>query len=294
MSHSRPVFAALVPLLVAALLVPPFLLGQQTGGLGTFAETVEVQVVNVDVVVLAKSGEPVTGLTREDFELLEDGKPVALSNFAAYEEAALSPAGEATLGPGAAPALSEAPRAAPPATWIVYVDQSMLEPGPRNQVAQETRDFLARSLSPGERSMVATFDGKSLKILSQLSADRAPALAALAKLEKQVGYPSGMRGHASQIQRDIMAVPLGTNSTTFETDNLLRDIESFADEMTQRSRAGLDAFRDLLALVAGVEERVAVLYAGGGFESEPAAKLYELWEAKFGRQRDGPSSTRES
>jgi VWFA-related protein len=298
MSVSRALIAQVIALLVAALLVPPVGISQQAGGLATFLDSVEVRVVNVDVVVLDDDGRPVTGLARADFELLEDGKPVELTNFAAYEEAAAASAGEATLESGAAPAEPSeeaAPRAAPPATWIVYVDQSLLQPGPRNQVAKETRDFLAGSLQPGDRSMVATFDGLSLKLLSPLAADRAPALEALAKLEKQVGFPSGLRGRASAIQRDIMAVDLGSPNAPFEADNLLRDIESAADEMAGRSRAALDAFSDLLAIIAGIEGRVAVLYAGGGFESNPAENLYRLWQSKF-RGLDGgggPSSMRD-
>lgn len=297
MSAPHPLAPLLVPLLAAGLLAPPALLGQPAGGLATFLDTVEVRVVNVDVVVLDADGRPVTGLSREDFELFEDGKPVELSNFAAFEEAAAASAGTATFEPGATAAeiaTAEAPRAAPPATWVVYLDQSALQPGPRNQVLKETRDFLTTSLATGDRAMVATFDGKSLKIVSNLSADRASALGALEILTRQVGSPSGIRGQASQIQRDIQSVDLGSPSAVFEAENALREIEAAAEEMALRSRAALDSFRDLLAIVAGVEGRVAVLYAGGGFESDPAANLYQLWEARFrGLTGVGAASTRD-
>ena len=46
-----------------------------------FYETVEVNVVNVEVYVTDKKGNPVTGLTRDDFEILEDGEPIEISNF---------------------------------------------------------------------------------------------------------------------------------------------------------------------------------------------------------------------
>jgi hypothetical protein len=42
---------------------------------------VEDRLVNVDVVVTDSQGQPVTDLRPEDFTVLEDGKPVALSNF---------------------------------------------------------------------------------------------------------------------------------------------------------------------------------------------------------------------
>jgi len=45
-----------------------------------FFEAVEVHVVTLDVVVTDEDGEPIRGLTREDFTILEDGEPVELSS----------------------------------------------------------------------------------------------------------------------------------------------------------------------------------------------------------------------
>ena len=47
----------------------------------SFFETVDVNVVNVEVFVTDKQGNPVTGLTAADFEIFEDKRPVALTNF---------------------------------------------------------------------------------------------------------------------------------------------------------------------------------------------------------------------
>ena len=44
-------------------------------------ESIEVRVTNVEVVATGPDGKPVHGLTREDFELLEDGKPQTITNF---------------------------------------------------------------------------------------------------------------------------------------------------------------------------------------------------------------------
>lgn len=47
-----------------------------------YREAVQVRVVNVDVRVRDKKGRPVTDLVAGDFEILEDGKPMEISNFA--------------------------------------------------------------------------------------------------------------------------------------------------------------------------------------------------------------------
>ncbi len=50
-------------------------------------EKVDVSVVNVDVTVTDRRGQSVTGLTRNDFEIFEDGSAQAISNFYAVENA---------------------------------------------------------------------------------------------------------------------------------------------------------------------------------------------------------------
>src|SRR3954447_17585885 len=50
------------------------------------SETIEVRVTNIDVVVTDKSGKRVTGLTRDDFEVFENGKPQAVTNFYEVDE----------------------------------------------------------------------------------------------------------------------------------------------------------------------------------------------------------------
>ena len=55
---------------------------------GLFFETVSVNVVNVDVYVTDRSGNRVRGLKKEDFELFEDRKQVAITNFYAIDSGA--------------------------------------------------------------------------------------------------------------------------------------------------------------------------------------------------------------
>src|SRR3954454_9606857 len=69
-------------------------------------ESIDVRVVNVDVTVMSRQG-PVRGLTRDDFEIREDGKVQTITNFYTSDEtrgtvAAARPA--AASSPAAAPA----------------------------------------------------------------------------------------------------------------------------------------------------------------------------------------------
>src|ERR1044072_3261561 len=64
------------------------------------SEVIEVRVANVDVVVLDRAGKPITGLTKDDFQLFENGKPQPLTNFYEIRSQTLAPPGEGGAGPG--------------------------------------------------------------------------------------------------------------------------------------------------------------------------------------------------
>ena len=68
-------------------------------------EKIDVSVVNVDVSVTDRHGQPVSGLTRNDFEIFEDGKPQPITNFYLVENARRATpinAADATAEAGAA------------------------------------------------------------------------------------------------------------------------------------------------------------------------------------------------
>src|SRR5258708_28112858 len=53
------------------------------------SEVIEVRVVEVEGVVVDGHGQPVRGLTREDFELRQGGKPREITNFYAVDRGQL-------------------------------------------------------------------------------------------------------------------------------------------------------------------------------------------------------------
>src|SRR5918995_5759626 len=85
----RTLFLALFLLLPGAPLLAQTEIAEET-----FTDEIEVSLVNLEVVVTDKKGKSVSGLRREDFQVLEDGKPVEITNFYA----------ETGPAPGSAPA----------------------------------------------------------------------------------------------------------------------------------------------------------------------------------------------
>ncbi|HEY6894642.1 MAG TPA: hypothetical protein VI258_10775, partial [Rhodanobacteraceae bacterium] len=75
---------------------------QSNEPLPKLTETIDVRVINVDVVVTDKKGNPVTGLKQDDFELYENGVPKKITNF--YEVEGSKPVTTAANATAAKPA----------------------------------------------------------------------------------------------------------------------------------------------------------------------------------------------
>lgn len=255
----------------------------------TFLDRVEVRVIEVDVVVQDAKGDPVTGLTRDDFELLEDGKPVEISNFLAYTESAgtgpAAPGAPGTPGAPAAPtgeAIEPAEPPAPPANWVVYVDQSRLDPGPRNEALKELRDFMNRALRPQDRALLAEFDGQSLQLSSPLDIGSGSAVAALDALAKKRGFVSGLAAQRTMLEREIAGTDTSDQRTAaFNAERLLGQIDALAEAEVVEAKANVNALSDLLSILGGVQGRVAILLVGSGIDDQPGERLYRVWRQKF-------------
>ena len=99
-----------------------------------------MRVINVDVVVTDRKGNRVTGLTKDDFEIYQNGIPKPISNF--YEVITEKKPAPAPAVAGAPP-----PRPAPVADIpenqrrriIFYIDNLSLAPFNRNRVFKEMK-----------------------------------------------------------------------------------------------------------------------------------------------------------
>ncbi len=153
---------------VASALAP----AQQGAGSprSTFAERVEVRVINLEAVVVDRRGRRVRGLQPRDFVLEVDGKPAPIEYFSEIADglAVASAAEPETELPAAAPAV--APPGEPVATsYLVFIDSYFTRlAGRRNRVLREIEDNLAR-LGPEDRMAIVAFDGRKLAVLSSWS-----------------------------------------------------------------------------------------------------------------------------
>jgi VWFA-related protein len=130
-----------------------------------FGETVEVRVVNLEVVVTDRDGLPVAGLAPEDFRLLVDGEETAIGYFT---EVRGGTAVEAAGGPSVAGLPDLAPGEPVGTSYLVFVDDYFAIARDRDRVLDSIAAQLGR-LGPEDRMAIVAWDGRDLAMLTSWS-----------------------------------------------------------------------------------------------------------------------------
>ena len=224
-------------------------------------EALAVATVEVDVVVTDRQGRPVTDLGREDFTLLDDGRPVEITHFARV--APPPPPGAAE--PRARPA--EEPPAADPLHLVVYLDGIHLRPEDATRLLDQLGAVLGERLPPGARVAMARREGAGT-VLGAFHDDPA-ALAA--EVERLAGATASGGGR----DRERRAHLAGTDGSTD-----LADAMGWARLWSQKeeveTRLALHALGALVDVLAPLPGRKALLHVSSGVPLSPGR---EAWRA---------------
>ena len=164
-----------------------------------------VNVVEVYAAVTDQAGNPVTGLTRADFTVLEDGQPQALSAFAEGDF---------------------------PLSVAVAVDRSFSMGAKQLPTALSAARTLLGELRPQDQSMLVGI-GSEIEVLAPLSTDRPAQMHALSALE-----PWGTTGlHDAIIQAiDAIQAAKGRRALVLLSDGTDRYSKATASDALDRAR----------------------------------------------------------
>jgi VWFA-related protein len=209
---------------------------------GTFGESIDVRVIDVEVVVTDADGNRVTGLTRDDFRLLVNGRETPLAFFDEVwdghykSEQSGGEAGAETPGGGEEPVSAPAPAT----YYLVILDDYFTRPAQRNRVLGEVKDQL-HLLQPQDRFAAVAYDGRRLTVLSDWTGSLADMDAALDAAKKRGGWRA--------FQEQVSA-----------RDNPQR-LARVVSEQLERTYAAVAAALRTFSEAPG--RRVALLVAGG-------------------------------
>lgn len=291
-SH-RPRRLRAIPLAMLLLLLAPipavFAQDDPAAPTGVFTDVTNVRVINVEVFVTDRSGQAITGLSQEDFELLVNGDPMPISNF--YSEAG----GQARETVQAVETLDRPDDSsfrtleeietdpARRAHVVVFIDHTRIRPANRKRAFKALKEAV-QDLDPGDLVSVVGLED-SLVFYSDFLYDRQ----AIADILDDVSEVSA-KANTSEIERRRLFGELArgqsggflARSADLDANTLITRIRAYAEEEFQRSLLALRQLERVIGTVAGVPGRKAILYLAEGIPQRPGEGLYVEWRNRFG------------
>jgi VWFA-related protein len=299
--------------LVAALLLPgagaqaPEQQQNGQGKEGLYRLRVESELVLVNVVARDRQGKLVQDLKKDDFTILEDGKPQRVSSFdfenldmqpAAAVQGASPPAAAGTSS-GAAPAASSAGQAKPILTAkdadqalsnkrviVLFFDLSSMGPDETERSVQAARKYVQTKMTSADLIAIVSL-ASSLRLDQDFTADQPRLLRVLNRFShaEGQGMDNGGTGDADGIEETGNAyTPDETEYNQFNTDRKLQALQSlcqvlgkfnqkksiiyFSSGMTQTGIENQSALR--AAINTAIKANVAIYTMDSrGLEAEP-------------------------
>jgi VWFA-related protein len=231
----------------------------------TFGETIDVRVINVEVVVLDKDGVSVLGLQPGDFRLLVGGKEVPIEYFTEIRGgiAIDPPKREDGGGPSGLP--SVAPGEPVPTSYLVFIDDYFSVERDRDQVLDALAEQLPL-LGPKDRMAVVAFDGTEISMLSSWSGSSTQLRRALqdARARPALGIHRVAELRFFENTRTDQAFDRGAFDLSFEEQQYARQLAGQVERSVNAATATLRGF-------ASPPGRRVMLLLSGGWPFSPAA-----------------------
>jgi len=258
------------------------------------------RLVQVDVVALDKQGHPLTDLKREDFTVLQDGRPQSARVFEAHHtplpERTAEPAEKAQdVQPHYLNSYSNAPSAAANQNWTIILFDMLNTPTQDQQVARNQLRKIAAALP--EHQPVALFllgsklvmvqafttDGHAIQTaVNTLTLQRSQMLTTEAERQHEVGTANYIAETMSPSIPAAGNVPQSIISD-FQaqmTSNSLQGLKNMESmRLSERVIFTLDAFAGLSRSLAGYPGRKNVVWLSGNFpiRVEPDISESDKW-----------------
>jgi VWFA-related protein len=242
--------------IVALLVLAPALVAQVP-----YIETFEVHLHNLDVVVTDAKGNPVRGLTKNDFVVLENGAQQPVTNFSLYDTSA-----------GAASSVNEAPAAAetfeavppPPRHFVFFIDEIEVQRSTRNKLYKQVKEFV-EAMRPGDLASVVR-PTMPEKVVQEFTGDRAAIESALKTAIDQSDLK--LTGLSGDIARLRTAMNRGDNRAMAQRE--------YAFAARRRVEHRLGQLRALTSSLGSIEGRKVLVMVTMGLGAEPGSEARSI------------------
>ncbi len=235
------------------------------------SESARVDITSVEVIVTDSKGNRVTGLTRDDFLIHQDGVPQPITNFFAVDGTRVTLEDGKTVELGT----PEAKELAPPdvkARYVLYIDNLNIQPQNRNRMFKRLKEFVGQTVGPRAEAEVITYN-RSLKTKQRFTSEAGQVLGALDDIEKETG------GGTSLVSERRDAVQRINDATS--PDEAMQIARTYSRSLVNDLQFDIDAMKQVFEGLGGLSGRKVFVYVSEGLPSTAGAELYDTIQSKF-------------
>jgi len=241
---------------------------QEPEPLSNFVESIDVNIVNIDVTVTDKKGNPIQGLTRDDFEIYDNGRPQKITNFYEVKGRRIidyQPDGKVVTEEIKEDALpSEVPERLQ-RRYVFFVDNLSLAPFNRQPVFKEMKKFVDENLLPGDLAMIVTFN-RDIKVRVPFTDDHAFIKQTFDTIEGENAFGLQNLSEKRQAESQIR------EAASYE--EALGIARTYAYSVEHDLRTAIGALKGLMTTLAGVDGRKIMVVTSEGLPIQPGRELF--------------------
>jgi len=254
-----------------SIAIPLILLASLAHAQQPYIETFEVRLHNLDVVVTDRDGKPVTGLSKDDFIVLENGAPQEVTNFSEFsaevERQALS--------------LPDSRQAESPSLhnrkFVFYLDELSLHPNSRAKLLKNAMSLLQDAMKPGDVASVVRPYGAKNVLLDFTSDTRAIEKALQTALEESnTRANTQMAGELRWLETQL------ADSATLQEKNFT--VRLYADTARRRVLQRLGQLRAVIGSMSGSEGKKVMVVITASLAAQPGREAFNLTDMRFTSQ----------
>ncbi|HEX2061571.1 MAG TPA: VWA domain-containing protein [Thermoanaerobaculia bacterium] len=235
-----------------------------------YSETMEVRLHSLDAIVTDRDGKPVKGLTKDDFVLLENGKPVEITNFSFYDENASSTLAQGTGtvdGGSEAPATLAPPAdAPPPRRFIFFIDEMSIQARARATLKKHALELL-KQMKPGDLATIVRPTGTA-RVVQDYTSD----VAAIEKSLTKALDDTKLRMTAPAFA-EFQALRRALETAQSPTQTIAAK-RTYAEAARTRVELRLGQLRALIASLSQVEGKKVLVLITSGLSARPGLEAY--------------------
>jgi VWFA-related protein len=242
---------------------------------------VSTRLVLVDVVAKDANGQHVTGLTAEDFTVLEDGKPQKVAIFSFEQPPVAAKTAENSLPPLPENVTTNRPAylTTSGTPTILLIDALNTPARDQARARLELLRYLAKQLRPGQPIAVYTL-GRSLQVLQDFTDDPRLLKAAVERFSPDDPMQLQIGDVSQRVPRSSGAAQ-GYRNPSPDPTNVLQRIRLFYTEeanVALDARVGmtLSAFQEIARNVAGMPGRKSLIWVSGSFPIATYSQIKDL------------------